>query len=82
MFILQNLNLFQKMITKNNREIGNRGEDIAVEFLQKKEYKILHRNYQKRQGELDIVAKDKNGTLVFVEVKAKASSIVAEPFNI
>ncbi len=55
-------------------ETGKRGEDIAAEFLKKKRYKILERNW--RPGvkgaanlELDIVAR-RGEDIVFVEVKA------------
>lgn len=51
------------------QKIGQTGEDIATEFLKKKGYKILARNFKtKWGGELDIVAK-KNGILIFAEVK-------------
>ena len=36
--------------------IGKKGEDAAVEYLKKKGYKILERNFQGRQGEIDIIA--------------------------
>ena len=51
---------------------GNKGEDLACEYLQKRGYKILERNYRIRGGEIDIVARD-GDTLVFVEVKARWS---------
>ncbi len=44
------------------------GEDLAAEYLKRRGYKILHRNFRTRFGEIDIVAK-KGKTLVFVEVK-------------
>ncbi len=50
-------------------ETGKIGEDIACEFLSKKGYRIIERNYHKPWGEIDIVVKHPNGTLVFVEVK-------------
>ncbi|MBI2623285.1 MAG: YraN family protein [Candidatus Liptonbacteria bacterium] len=50
-------------------EIGKLGEEIACKSLSKKGYRVLERNYRKPWGELDIVAKSPNGTLVFVEVK-------------
>lgn len=47
---------------------GQEFEDKAIEYLKKKKYKILNRNYRTRLGEIDIIViKDKN--LVFIEVK-------------
>ncbi|MBI2888782.1 MAG: YraN family protein [Candidatus Liptonbacteria bacterium] len=50
-------------------ETGKLGEDIASGFLSRKGYRIIERNYRKPWGEIDIIAKHPNGTLVFVEVK-------------
>ena len=52
----------------DKQKMGNIGEDMAVEFLQKKGYKIIERNFQHNKYELDIVCQDKN-ELVIVEVK-------------
>ncbi len=52
--------------------IGNKGEDLASEFLKKQGYKILERNYRIRGGEIDIVGRD-GETLVFIEVKTRYS---------
>lgn len=49
--------------------IGKLGEDLACEYLINKGYKIIQRNYLKKWGEIDIIAKDPMNTLVFVEVK-------------
>ncbi|MGC8776234.1 MAG: YraN family protein [Minisyncoccia bacterium] len=49
--------------------LGKTGEDIASKYLESKKYKIILRNFKKTFGEIDIVAKEKNNTLVFVEVK-------------
>ncbi len=51
-----------------NQKIGQVGEGIATDYLKKKEYKILDRNFKTKWGELDIVAQ-KNKTIIFVEVK-------------
>ena len=56
----------------NKRSTGNKGEDIACEFLTKLGYKIIERNYQFGHGEIDIIAKD-GEILVFVEVKYRKS---------
>lgn len=55
-----------------NKITGDHGENIACRYLEKQGYKILERNYRIRDGEIDIVAKDK-GALVFVEVKTRYS---------
>jgi putative endonuclease len=48
-------------------------EKIAAEFLSRAGFKILHANYTCKGGELDLVADD-DGTVVFVEVRARSSS--------
>lgn len=58
----------------SKKELGNKGEDIAVKYLRKNKYKILTRHYQKRIGEIDIIAFDPQETLVFFEVKTRTSS--------
>lgn len=50
-------------------ELGSFGEDIACQYLVDKGYKIIERNFRRPWGELDIVAKYKDGTFVFAEVK-------------
>ncbi|MBK5284466.1 MAG: YraN family protein [Bacteroidia bacterium] len=59
-------------------ELGILGEELAAKFLEKKDYKIHVRNWRFKKGELDIVA-EKNNTMVFVEVKTRKSSYLAEP---
>lgn len=56
------------MNNKNN-VLGKFGEDIAVKFMKNRGYKVLYRNYRKKFGEIDIITKDQDGALVFVEVK-------------
>lgn len=55
-----------------NKKKGDEGEDIAVEFLLKKGFEIIERNYRFEKGEIDIIAKDKN-EIVFIEVKTRKS---------
>ncbi|MEK7128916.1 MAG: YraN family protein [Patescibacteria group bacterium] len=54
---------------KNNKIIGALGEDIAANFLKTKGFAVVDKNYRKKWGEIDIVAK-KDGIIHFVEVKA------------
>ncbi|XOU94336.1 MAG: YraN family protein [Candidatus Kerfeldbacteria bacterium] len=64
----------------NNKSLGNWGEDLAVKYLLQKSYIIMYRHWQKREGEIDIVAYDKNDRyLVFVEVKTRISSQFGSP---
>ncbi len=52
----------------SNKEVGKIGEDIACKFLVKRGFKLIDRNYLKKCGEIDVVAK-KDGVIHFVEVK-------------
>ena len=51
-------------------EIGKEGEDCATKYLQEKGYQIIQRNFECRQGEIDIIAKDKE-EYIFIEVKTR-----------
>lgn len=53
--------------------LGKNGEDIAVEYLKQKGYKIIERNFYCRTGEIDIIAL-KDEYLVFIEVKTRSSN--------
>lgn len=50
------------------RNQGQRGEDSAALWLEKKDYKILERNFRFPGGEVDIIAV-RDGCLTFIEVK-------------
>lgn len=51
------------------RRLGDIGEDIACKFLVKRGFKIVERNYLRKWGEIDIVAR-KDGVARFIEVKS------------
>ncbi|MBI2195947.1 MAG: YraN family protein [Candidatus Levybacteria bacterium] len=61
------------------------GEDKACEFLKRKGYKIIERNFRRGYGELDIIATDPSArggqVLVFVEVKTRSSDNFGTPFD-
>jgi putative endonuclease len=61
--VLQNSNKKQ-----NNKKIGNLGESIAAKYLENKGFTVLDRNYLKKWGEIDIVAR-RTIKIHFVEVK-------------
>jgi len=62
------------------KEIGKRGEQLAAEYLKNNGYKILDTNYQKRKGEIDLIAYDPTSDeIVFIEVKARSSQSYGYP---
>ncbi len=65
----------------SNKLKGKSGEDIAVEFLSKKGFKILARNFRySRYSEIDIIAK-KDNVIYFIEVKYRTNSSFGTPFE-
>lgn len=55
----------------DRRALGAIGEDSAAEFLEKKGWRIIERNWRKPWGEIDLVCRDEEDRLVLVEVKAQ-----------
>ena len=53
-----------------NQQLGREGEDYAAWYLVENGYKIIQRNFDCKQGEIDIIAKDKD-EYVFIEVKTR-----------
>jgi putative endonuclease len=58
---------------KSNKLTGNLGEDVAAEYLKKKNYRILGRNITLDFGEIDILA-ELRGAIVIIEVKTVRGS--------
>lgn len=50
--------------------LGKLGEDFATDYLRKQKFIILERNFKKRYGEIDIIARQ-GQVLVFIEVKTR-----------
>ncbi len=65
-------------MAKHN-ELGQKGEQIAVNFLKENGYEILHTNWRYRRAEVDIIARDLSQTLIFVEVKTRADNLFSTP---
>ena len=62
-----------------SRAKGQEYEDLAAAYLEKQGLTILERNYHCRQGELDIIAKNKQ-FVIFIEVKYRKNNRYGEPF--
>ena len=61
-----------------NKDTGNKGENVAADYLINKGYTLLHRNWRHKQREVDIIATQKN-VLHFVEVKTRSSTAFGHP---
>ena len=61
-----------------HNELGKAGEQIAADYLKKKGYRIITRNWRYRKAEIDIIA-EANGVLVVVEVKTRSSNHYGNP---
>ena len=64
----------------SKRDLGQRGEQLAVVHLQKHGYIIVATNWRCTLGELDIIAR-KDDTLVFVEVRTRYAQTTEEAFE-
>lgn len=64
-------------MAKHN-ELGELGEDLAVEELEKNGYEIVERNWRYKKAEIDIIAR-KNEVLAIVEVKTRSSDYMGNP---
>lgn len=59
------------------RKLGDIGENIACDFLKKRGFEIIEKNYLRKWGEIDIVAKNKD-MYHFVEVKSVSGNVTQE----
>ncbi len=67
---------------RHNQLIGYEGESRAVNYLKNKGYEILCRNFRCREGELDIIAKDKKANeITFIEVKTRTTLKFGMPYE-
>ena len=64
----------------NRKELGNKGEGVAVDYLKANGFKVIERNFRCRMGEIDVVVK-KDGELFFVEVKTRSSDQFGDPLE-
>lgn len=58
---------------------GDRGEAEVARYLRKKGYTLLASQWRCRFGELDLVARDRRGTVCFVEVKLRSTGSIGLP---
>ncbi|MBA8815901.1 putative endonuclease [Microbacterium halimionae] len=61
-------------------DLGRAGEDCAAEYLERKGYKVLARNWRGERGEIDLVVA-RGQSLVFVEVKTRRTELFGHPLE-
>ncbi len=62
----------------NNTEKGNKGEELAQNYLLKNGYQVLDKNWHFKHLEIDLVAFS-NNSLIIVEVKLRAGDTYGRP---
>jgi len=69
------------MSLNNSKQIlGKEGERVAEQYLKKKGYKLVERNYRCNGGELDLIVLDRR-VVVFVEVKTRTGHGFGSPIE-
>ncbi len=62
------------------KKLGDKGENIALNYLLKKKYTVLEKNYRARRCEVDIIAQKKE-MIIAIEVKTRNSDFLVEPWE-
>ncbi len=58
----------------SSREVGRQKEELALDYFLQKGWALLERNFSTALGEIDLIFRDPQKTVVFVEVKYRSSS--------
>ncbi|GLZ75659.1 UPF0102 protein [Actinorhabdospora filicis] len=66
---------------REKNRLGRFGEEIAARHLGEDGMTVLDRNWRCRHGELDLIAREKRGTVVFCEVKTRRTERQGTPFE-
>ena len=62
----------------SHNELGEKGEQLAVDFLVENNYDIIERNYRFDKAEVDIIAQ-KEDVLAIIEVKTRSTTGFGNP---
>lgn len=65
----------------SNQRVGREGEAIAAHYLREHGFTVTRRNWRCQYGEVDIIARDRAGTLIFVEVKTRRARGAGDPLE-
>lgn len=64
---------------RQRQDIGKLGEDKACAYLQEHGHTVMERNWRSGSLEIDIISRDGDGALHFVEVKSRIAPVSASP---
>ena len=74
------MSLFNKSATgaaSTTKQLGDAAEGLALRHLQQAGLRLVQRNYRtpgRGGGEIDLIMRDRDGTLVFVEVRKRSGA--------
>lgn len=63
---------------ETRKKLGNDSEALACNFLEKKGYQLVQRNFYSKWGEIDLIMR-KGQDLIFVEVRSKSNEHYGRP---
>lgn len=69
---------YKTLLMSRQKKTGNKGEEIAQEYLRTLGYEIIETNWRSCYYEIGFIARDKDG-LVIIEVKARGSDTYEHP---
>ncbi len=69
-----------KRVCFKGQSLGARGEAYARKLVEERGLVVLHQNFRVPRGEVDLVARD-GDTIVFIEVKTRATQHYGQPFE-
>ena len=61
-----------------HNELGKKGEELAISFLESQGYKIKEKNWRFKKAEIDIIC-EMNDILTFIEVKTRSTTYFGDP---
>jgi putative endonuclease len=67
-------------VSNTKQLLGREGEKVAEQYLKRKGYRLVERNYRCMAGEVDLIVLDRR-VIVFVEVKTRSDDRFGTPFE-
>ena len=64
-----------------NQVLGAKGEELVAQFIKTQGYEVIEKNWRIKEGEIDIIASDRNGKITFIEVKTRSNENFGHPLE-